>query len=95
LASEQKSYYDFAYVDADKSNYSNYVDRLLNLLKPGGFIMLDNTLWRGAVAHPEKRVEDAECQALYNVINDFKNHPDLDIHSLMLADGFSVIRKKK
>lgn len=57
--------------------------------------MLDNTLWRGAVASPEKRASSKTAQALYNVINDFKNHPDLDIHSLMLADGFSVIRKKK
>jgi caffeoyl-CoA O-methyltransferase len=54
-ASEDAPLYDFAYIDADKQNYSNYVERLLNLLRPGGFIMLDNTLWRGAVADPEKR----------------------------------------
>jgi len=57
--------------------------------------MLDNTLWKGAVACPEKRASDPEAQALYEAISvDFMSHPDLDVHSLMLADGFSVIRKK-
>jgi predicted O-methyltransferase YrrM len=50
--------YDFAYIDADKENYSNYVQRLKMLLKPEGFIMLDNTIWRGAVADPEIRSKD-------------------------------------
>jgi len=42
--------YDFAFVDADKQNYENYYERCLRLLRPGGLLAFDNTLWSGAVA---------------------------------------------
>ncbi|KAL1825414.1 hypothetical protein ACET3Z_012192 [Daucus carota] len=48
--------FDFAYVDADKINYRNYHERLLKLLKVGGVIVYDNTLWGGSVAMPEEHV---------------------------------------
>src|SRR6187402_1504826 len=41
--------YDFAFVDADKAGYDAYYERLLRLVRPGGLIALDNTLWSGAV----------------------------------------------
>jgi len=50
--------FDFAYVDADKPNYPNYLPRLVELLRPGGFIMMDNTLWSGKVADPAQREND-------------------------------------
>ncbi|WOG94287.1 hypothetical protein DCAR_0313580 [Daucus carota subsp. sativus] len=48
--------FDFAYVDADKINYRNYHERLLKLLKVGGVVVYDNTLWGGSVAMPEEHV---------------------------------------
>ena len=39
--------FDFAYIDADKQNYLNYYQRIMKLLKPNGFIMLDNVIWKG------------------------------------------------
>ncbi|KAJ4846280.1 hypothetical protein Tsubulata_008799 [Turnera subulata] len=48
--------YDFAFVDADKGNYLNYHERLMKLVKVGGLIVYDNTLWGGTVALPEEAV---------------------------------------
>ncbi|KAJ8638514.1 hypothetical protein MRB53_012781 [Persea americana] len=49
---------DFAYVDADKENYMNYHERLMKLVKVGGLIVYDNTLWRGTVAYSESSLPD-------------------------------------
>ncbi|KAK7358432.1 hypothetical protein VNO77_00360 [Canavalia gladiata] len=51
-----KGTFDFAFVDADKHNYWNYHERLLELVKIGGLIIYDNTLWGGTVAWPEEDV---------------------------------------
>jgi caffeoyl-CoA O-methyltransferase len=50
--------FDFAFIDADKSNYGNYYERCLALLRPGGLVCVDNTLWGGAVADPQENDED-------------------------------------
>ena len=54
--------YDFAFIDADKTGYLAYYERLLKLLRPGGLIVVDNTLWSGEVANPANR--DADTVAL-------------------------------
>lgn len=46
--------FDFAFVDADKVNYWNYHERLMKLLKVGGIVVYDNTLWGGTVALSEE-----------------------------------------
>src|SRR5881227_2480632 len=43
---------DLVFIDADKSNYANYYEACLPLLKPGGLIVGDNVLWSGKVLHP-------------------------------------------
>ncbi|XP_073289278.1 cation-dependent phenylpropanoid and flavonoid 8-O-methyltransferase 1-like [Primulina huaijiensis] len=48
--------FDFAFVDADKNNYTNYHEKLLKLLKPGAIVIYDNTLWGGSVAMAEDSV---------------------------------------
>ncbi|KAL9272754.1 putative caffeoyl-CoA O-methyltransferase [Drosera capensis] len=50
--------FDFAFVDADKDNYWNYHERLMKLVKVGGLLIYDNTLWGGAVAKPEEEVPE-------------------------------------
>src|SRR6185503_19178442 len=52
LAKGEAGHYDFAFVDADKSNYDGYYERCLQLVRAGGLIAFDNTLWSGAVAKP-------------------------------------------
>ncbi|XP_050218493.1 probable caffeoyl-CoA O-methyltransferase At4g26220 [Mercurialis annua] len=51
---ESEGGFDFAFVDADKINYWNYHERLLKLLKVGGIVVYDNTLWGGTVVMPEE-----------------------------------------
>ncbi len=55
IAQGEGGLYDFAFIDADKTNYWNYYERALRLLRPGGLIAVDNTLWNGRVADPEDR----------------------------------------
>jgi len=44
--------FDFAFIDADKSNYDAYYESCLALVRPGGVIAVDNVLWTGAVDPP-------------------------------------------
>lgn len=53
IESGQANSFDFAFIDADKSNYDNYYERALTLVRPGGLIAIDNVLWSGRVAQPE------------------------------------------
>jgi caffeoyl-CoA O-methyltransferase len=61
LADGQAGTFDFAFLDADKSNYSNYYERALKLVRPGGLIAIDNVLWDGAVANPNDHEKDTEA----------------------------------
>lgn len=51
--------FDFAFIDADKTNYPHYYEKCLKLVRPGGLIAIDNVLWGGAVAKPWNRKPDA------------------------------------
>ncbi|KAK6922394.1 Class I-like SAM-dependent O-methyltransferase [Dillenia turbinata] len=51
---KQEGEFDFAFVDADKGNYKNYHEQLMKLVKVGGVIAYDNTLWYGSVAQQEE-----------------------------------------
>ncbi len=50
IAEGRSSSYDFAFIDADKENYDGYYERALELLRPGGLLVIDNVLWGGRVA---------------------------------------------
>ena len=54
--------FDFAFIDADKPNYAGYYERCLKLVRQGGVIAVDNTLWSGKVADPS--VTDADTAAI-------------------------------
>ena len=64
LAAREAGPYDFAFVDADKSNYDNYYERCLALIRTGGLIALDNMLWGGAVTRAATDADTAALQAL-------------------------------
>ena len=57
--------FDFALIDADKELYPTYYEQALTLVRPGGVIAIDNTLWRGTVADPDRdQAEDGNLPRL-------------------------------
>ena len=84
--------FDFAFIDADKTNYAIYYEEILKRMRPGGLILLDNVLWSGGVIDDSR--QDADTQALRK-INDFIAQ-DTRVEAVMLAvaDGLTIVRKK-
>ena len=83
--------YDFAFIGADKSGYDAYFERCLTLLRTGGLIAIDNTLWSGKVARPAEDADTAALQAL-----NIKLHCDerVDLSMLPIGDGLTLARKR-
>lgn len=83
--------FDFAFIDADKANYHAYYEQTLALLRPGGLICVDNTLWGGRVADPAADDEDTRAiQALNeHLLHDQRIHLSL----LPIGDGLTLAFK--
>ena len=92
LAAGEAGKFDFAFIDADKPAYMGYYERCLKLLKPGGLIAIDNTLWSGKVA--DSTVQDDNTVALRK-LNDFVHRDErVDLSLLPVGDGLTLIRKR-
>jgi caffeoyl-CoA O-methyltransferase len=85
--------FDMAFIDADKENLSNYYDRCLKLIRVGGLVLIDNTLWDGAVADPSKR--DPSTEAIRAVNQKVHADGSVDMVLLPIGDGLTVARKIK
>lgn len=93
LANEGVEPFDLALLDADKESYAAYYERILAFLRPGGLLVVDNTLWGGAVADPEAR--DAETEAL-RAFNEFVHRdPRVEAVLLPVGDGTTLVRKRR
>ncbi len=66
IAAGQSGAFDIVFIDADKQNYSNYYERALHLVRRGGLIATDNTLWDGSVIDPTDNDPDTEAIRAYN-----------------------------
>jgi caffeoyl-CoA O-methyltransferase len=88
----QSGTFDAAFVDADKSNYDRYYEQALQLVRPGGLIAIDNTLWSGRVADPS--VDDEDTVAL-RALNQ-KLHADerVSLSLVPIGDGLTLARKR-
>jgi caffeoyl-CoA O-methyltransferase len=83
---------DLAFIDADKPSYPDYYEELLARLRPNGVILVDNTLWSGAVADPS--VTDDSTNAI-RAFNDMVAADDrVESTILTLGDGLTLIRKR-
>ena len=83
--------FDIVFIDADKTNYSNYYDLVFERLRPGGFIIADNVLWSGRVLDDEK---DEDTRALH-AFNEMVLADDRVENVLLpIRDGLMIIRKK-
>ena len=66
IATGQGGQFDFAFIDADKQNYTNYFERALVLVRAGGLIAIDNVLWYGKVIDPSVKDEDTVAIRAFN-----------------------------
>ncbi len=85
--------FDMAFIDGDKRTYAETYETVLKLLRPGGFILADNTLWDGHVIDPHYQ-HDAQTQGIVH-FNDFIAQ-DARVEKVILPirDGLTIIRKK-
>jgi len=93
IANGQSESFDFAYIDADKPAYRDYVERCLTLVRAGGLIALDNTLWSGSVADPKNREEDTVALRLLNSWLHTQSEFDYDLSLVPIGDGLTLLRK--
>jgi caffeoyl-CoA O-methyltransferase len=84
--------FDFAFIDADKTNYDAYYEACLKLVRSGGLIALDNMLWGGQVADPT--THDADTDALRALNLKIRNDARVDACLLTVGDGVMVARKR-
>ena len=84
--------FDFAFIDADKPNYLNYYELAMELVRDGGLIAVDNTLWAGRIAAPAADDHAAAIQAINDrVYTDDRVYPAL----LNVGDGMTLALKKE
>ena len=92
LADGEAGSYDFAFIDADKGNYLRYYEASLELLRPGGLIAVDNTLWSGRLADPEEQGDDTLALREFN---DFVHGDErVDLSLVPIGDGLTLARKR-
>jgi O-methyltransferase len=93
LAEEGPGRVDFAFIDADKANYRNYYEKTLPLIRPGGLIVIDNTLLFGKVADAEDNSpEVVEVRELNSML---LRDDRVDLSVLPMADGITLARKRE
>lgn len=84
--------FDFAFIDADKQEYDPYYEACLRLVRPGGLIVIDNTLWGGDVAEPAKN--DPETAAIRALNEKVRGDQRVEACLLTVGDGVTVVRRK-
>ena len=92
LADGAEGTFDFAFIDARKSEYPDYHERVVRLLRSGGLAAYDNVLWGGAVADESK--QDADTLAIRRLNDRLATDERVTIAMLPLADGVTLARKR-
>ena len=91
IAAGEAGTFDFAFIDADKSNYENYYERTLELLRPGGLIAVDNVLWFGQVADPQ--IQDNRTNKIRAFNQKLYEDERVNLSMLPIADGLTLALK--
>jgi caffeoyl-CoA O-methyltransferase len=84
---------DVAFIDADKDNYCNYYDELLPRLRPGGMLMVDNTLWSGHVADAPADDDPHNLKAIRAFNDKLATDDRVASYILPVSDGLTVVTK--
>lgn len=88
-----KPHFDLVFIDADKENYSNYFQLIIDRLNPGGVILSDNVLWSGKVLEPVNK-NDRSTKALMEYNKLLKEDDRIETVLLPIRDGLTLSRKK-
>lgn len=92
LADGGEDRFDFAFIDADKSGYHAYYEACLKLVRPGGLIVVDNTLWDGRVA--DDSVQDANTCAIRAFNAAVHDDVRVDLSLVPIGDGLTLARRR-
>jgi predicted O-methyltransferase YrrM len=92
LSAGEGGRYDLAFIDADKVAYQDYYEACLELLRPGGLVLVDNVLWSGRVADPGDTDADTRALRLFNAA--LLDDQRIDLSMLPVADGLTLARKR-
>lgn len=84
--------FDLIFIDADKVNYPAYLEHALLLVRSGGLILFDNTLWSGRVL--ERQPDSADTRAIQSLNRRLRDDPRVDLSLLPLGDGLTLCRKR-
>ncbi|MDE5555673.1 MAG: O-methyltransferase [Muribaculaceae bacterium] len=84
--------WDLVFIDANKRNYCEYYDLVFPRVKPGGYIIADNTLWDGKVVDPD--AHDAQTEGILAFNDRIASDNRVEKVILPIRDGMTVIRKK-
>lgn len=87
-----KGPFDFVFIDADKTNYANYYEAGLPMVRRGGIIAIDNTLWSGWVADPNQK--DADTVALRAFNDKLQADERVTLAMLSIGDGLTLALKR-
>jgi predicted O-methyltransferase YrrM len=91
LTAGEAETFDFAFIDADKSNYDNYYERSLELIRPGGLIAIDNVLWSGKVADTE--IQDNQTNKIRDLNRKLHEDSRITLSLVPIADGLTLAMK--
>lgn len=92
LATDGANTFDFALIDADKSNYDTYYELALQLIRPGGLIAVDNVLWSGRVADPQ--VQDNRTNKIRAFNQKLHQDARVAISLVPIGDGLTLAWKR-
>jgi predicted O-methyltransferase YrrM len=83
--------FDLAFIDADKTQYDDYYETCLRLLRVGGVVAIDNTLWGGSVVEPS---DDPDTDAIRKLNEKLHEDDRVDLSLVPIGDGLTLARKR-
>ena len=92
MKSGGKESIDLAFVDTDKISYTEYLEYYLQLIRPGGLILVDNVLWGGQVAEVSNQDKDTEALRVFNLR--LSDDQRVDLCMVPIGDGLTTARKR-
>ena len=84
--------WDMVFIDADKENYANYYDLVIDRMRPGGIIVADNVLWSGKVVDKKALANDKDTQGIHLYNQKILHDPRVENVLLPVRDGLMVAR---